>query len=553
MYICFFLLNTFTSGLNLSFVHFSLETEIGINQKRSGWRDRLPIPRLDETTFVHRMFGGYLRSQVCCTKCNYKSNTYDPFLDLSLEVSSKKVNSVYNALNEYMRKETLDTANKWKCSGCKKKVCATKQLTCFRPPVSLCIQLKRFSFGGGMGGYMHHQFGYSHFAGKGMGMQRGGSKIQKSIEFPAELKLPLSDGRKCEYELTGVVIHVGHSATSGHYTAFVRRPMKTGSQWYHMDDSFVEPVKQKRVLREKDAYVLFYCRKEVKLNLPNPPSIYASAEEAKHAGVIKAKSRTKLENKNKPLDQKPREDMNGSQELKKEQQPKASTTDKPEKVSQAITKDEPKKESQPKASSKEHISQTKQKDDPVSENASQHKDSEPIQEEDKSQTTTTSPKIKSPSKSKGSKREKKALTLDQGSKRGSIQVLVGKLKRKKSVWKPSYAQGSDTDNVLLGNTKVSKWDDEEEKGAPLREAYSKQLKREMKSRKRKMYLDSWDAGLDEGRIKKVREKQPIESYKQLKPDQNQFHRIQHSLMQMNRKGRPKGNSTTTLKRKRMKK
>lgn len=181
------------------------------------------------------------------------------------------MHSLYDALEEYTRKETLDADNKWKCDGCKKRVCATKQLTIFRPPLTLCIQLKRFSFGGGFGGFMHHQ-GFSHFSGKGMGMMRGESKVQKQIQFPSTLKLPLSDGRKCEYQLTGVVIHIGGSATSGHYTAFIRRVSKHGhAQWFNMDDSFVESVSEKTVLKNKNAYVLFYSRKEVQLELPTPP------------------------------------------------------------------------------------------------------------------------------------------------------------------------------------------------------------------------------------------------------------------------------------------
>merc|ERR1719223_1295977 len=101
---------------------------------------------------------------------------------------------------------------------------------------------------------------------------RGGSKISKQIEFPATMKLPLSDGRKCEYSLTGVIIHIGGSATSGHYTAFVKKPAPQGKyQWYHMDDSYVTDVSEKTVLSQKNAYILFYCRKEVKLELPTPP------------------------------------------------------------------------------------------------------------------------------------------------------------------------------------------------------------------------------------------------------------------------------------------
>ncbi len=418
------------------------------------------------------MFGGYLRSQVTCPKCDHKSNTYDPFLDLSLEVSSKRVNSVYSALNEYTRKEKLDADNKWKCSGCNKRVCPTKQLTCFRPPLSLCIQLKRFSFGGDMGGLMHHQYGFSHFAGKGMGMWRGGSKIQKSIEFPADLKLPLSDGRKCEYILTGVVIHVGHSATSGHYTAYIRRQTKTGSQWYHMDDSFVEPVKEKTVLRQRDAYVLFYCRKEVKLNLPKPPAIYSSAEEA--IQVDKARQRSKS-------------------------------------FEHEIALEEQTQESQPRK---------------------QNASDERIEEED----TKLMKENKRHSNQKPG--NKKTLTLDQGSKRGAVQVLLRKVKNKKTAWKPARANGNDDETGLLGNTKVSRWDEEEaenERNSSFRDAALKEMKREEQSRKRKMYLNSWDAGLDKGRTKKVKQKNPFDS-QHLGPKQNQFHQLQRSRMQTNRKG-----------------
>ena len=262
----------------------------GINQHVSGWRDRLPVTRLDETTFIHRIFGGYFRSQVRCGKCGYRSNTYDPFLDLSLEVSKKASNSILDALSTFTRKETLDSDNQWRCSGCKNYVRATKQLTVFRPPLSLCIQLKRFTFDGGFGHRLYPMYG-----GKKFGMHfggGGGSKITKPIEFPANLDLPLSDGRSCAYSLTGIVIHVGGSASSGHYTAYVKKPGRKGhDQWFNADDSFVEPVSAKNVLRQKDAYVLFYCRKEVKLEFPSPPPRGMSAEEAKEFMRVRAKAR----------------------------------------------------------------------------------------------------------------------------------------------------------------------------------------------------------------------------------------------------------------------
>jgi ubiquitin C-terminal hydrolase len=280
----------------------------GINQHSSGWRDRLPVNRLDETTFIHRIFGGYFRSQVRCKACGYCSNTYDPFLDLSLEVSKKSSNSIMQSISEFTKRETLDSDNQWKCSGCKKYVCPTKQLTVFRPPLSLCIQLKRFTFDGG----------FSSFGGGGSwkyGKVKGGgrSKIAKPIEFPADLNLPLSDGRSCAYNLTGVVIHVGGSASSGHYTAYVKKPSRNGrAQWYHADDSFVEPVSEKTVLRQKDAYILFYSRKEVKLEFPSPPPRDMSAEEAREFG--RARSRARADSNTGQEEIKPKESQNSTKD-----------------------------------------------------------------------------------------------------------------------------------------------------------------------------------------------------------------------------------------------
>lgn len=528
------------------------------------------------------MFGGYLRSQVCCTKCTYKSSTYDPFLDLSLEVSGKKVSSLYDALSEYTRKETLDAENKWKCSGCKKRVCATKQLTIFRPPLTLCIQLKRFSFGGaGAGGFMHHQ-GFSHFAGKGMGVMRGGSKVQKQIEFPATLKLPLSDGRKCEYELSGVVVHIGGCATSGHYTAFVRRVGKQGKQqWLNMDDSFVDPVAEKTVLKNKDAYVLFYCRKEVKLELPFPPPVSYTAEQAVKAGQAKAKAKALVKCKADQTDTKstPKKSIveknsymtpdNG--EHISHTAPVSQTTTNHEKKSQeAFFKEAPKEKSESESEDSSSSSGISSEYHTADEGESPEK---PPKKKAKSDSASVlvpkanEPLISdqgelsqeqaiAPKKTASGKGKTKEIALDMGS-RGRVKVLLRKLNKKKKAWKPSTSSkfSSNKDTGLLGNRSVSTWDDDNEAESPhekkqsskearLRETVFTETKLEENDNKRKMYVNSWDAGLDAGRLKKVKEKKP--NWEDQMPKENPFHRIQESMLNMKRG--PKGQQYTSMKK-----
>ena len=560
--------------------------EAGINQNVSGWRDRLPIPRLDETTFVHRVFGGYQRSQVKCTDCGYCSNTYDPFLDLSLEVSRKSCQSISDAFAEYTRKETLDSRNKWKCSGCKKRVCAQKQLTVFRPPLSLCIQLKRFAYSGmGFGG-----FGFGGFGGFG-----GGKKISKPIEFPARMRLPLSDGRSCAYTLNGIVIHVGGSASSGHYTAYVKKP---GSEkWYHMDDSFVEPVSERTVLQQQDAYLLFYSRQEVKLEFPTPPLKSMSAEQAVELNRIRDHARIEKEQvaaaRQRHVVTASSTSSSSSTEAESSAAEKATTSDSESSTSSSSESHSSSSELDGSSTSSEDISTTMavidggetsppkvdgrhdsdqlvlresilqaaktEKSSSEGENSSSSesedenvKDSKisvlepdtqnsvrPAAAGSKNDISSSSPSASStspesselcdqappkrlassyapgrtpapqnqnasPEDTKMPKRTK--IVLDRGVGRGKVEVMLGPRHKHRS-WKPHGAiVRGDVEYNLLGNMAVDRWDDEDGEGDDHsgrkhdRSKLVKQIETKETERKRKMFLDRWDAMLDQGKV-----------------------------------------------------
>lgn len=514
---------------NSIFIHFcSNPTDVarfvGINQHASGWRDRLPIPRLDETTFINRIFGGYLRSQVQCTHCGFCSNTYDPFLDLSLEVSKKSSSSVASAFAEFTRKEQLDSKNRWKCSGCKKHVCAKKQLTVFRPPLSLCIQLKRFTFGGGFGsggGGGGGGWGFGNYTGKGMGMfGRGGSKISKPIEFPSELKLPLSDGRTCEYHLTGVVVHIGGSASSGHYTAFVKKPGSLNRhQWYHMDDSFVEAVPENTVLRQKDAYVLFYCRKEVKIEYPSPPPRgFVSAEAARESGIARARVRSSSLDKGRPVVSKLATTSNASSDkFSSASPPSGSSTfsgsnekklsdsinvslsqasqapmekisadfariksvESSSSSSDSVASDDEAMSSESESSDGSESKGTKKPEDQngssssgeSSSDDSNSGDSQTVSDRnsDKSRKTRVlNEKLQNPVHGDANGETKKTLgttiVVDHGGSTAKLEVMLGPRKGSKT-WKPKALSSTErgSQHELLGSVKVGRWDNDEDK------------------------------------------------------------------------------------------
>ncbi|XP_077643576.1 ubiquitin carboxyl-terminal hydrolase 36 [Lonchura striata] len=188
------------------------------------------------TTLVHQIFGGYLRSRVKCLECKTVSDTYDPFLDMTLEV--ERAANIVRALELFVKPEQLGGDNAYRCSMCRKKVLASKRFTIHRASNVLTISLKRF----------------------GSCSSSGGRKITKDVGYPEFLDIRpfMSEpkGDPITYGLYAVLVHSGYSCNAGHYFCYVKA---SNGQWYRMNDHEVHPSNIKVVLNQQ-AYVLFYLR-----------------------------------------------------------------------------------------------------------------------------------------------------------------------------------------------------------------------------------------------------------------------------------------------------
>jgi hypothetical protein len=171
---------------------------------------------------IRQIFGGYFKSQIE-TESGYISNTFDSFLDLSLNIQN--VNSLDKAIFNFSKPDFLTKENKYKNPLNDQLENAKKTVTIFRAPLVLMIHLKRFSY--------------------------DGRKINKFIQFEEKLNLNSE-----EYILHGIVVHLGSTRNSGHYIAFVKAP---NGCWYEMDDSSVHQVSLSKVLSQH-VYLLFYSK-----------------------------------------------------------------------------------------------------------------------------------------------------------------------------------------------------------------------------------------------------------------------------------------------------
>ncbi|XP_076776129.1 ubiquitin carboxyl-terminal hydrolase 44 [Arvicanthis niloticus] len=214
---------------------------------------------------VNNIFHGQLLSQVTCLACDNKSNTIEPFWDLSLEFperyqcSGKDAASqpclVTDMLGKFTETEALE-GKIYVCDHCNSKrrkfsskpvvlTEAQKQLMICHLPQVLRLHLKRFRWSG----------------------RNNREKIGVHVVFEETLNMEPYCCRETLntlrpecfiYNLSAVVIHHGKGFGSGHYTAYCYN--SEGGFWVHCNDSKLSMCTMEEV-RKAQAYILFYTQR----------------------------------------------------------------------------------------------------------------------------------------------------------------------------------------------------------------------------------------------------------------------------------------------------
>ena len=145
---------------------------------------------------IDRLFGGQYKGSVKCNSCGFNSDTYDPFLEISLPVLG---NCLSDCFDIQFGREKLAKDIGYRCCRCAKVTEAIKVMKINRLPIYLIIHLKR--------------------------LINGHEKIRKFIKYP--LRLDMKD--YCAnligdsvYSLISVCVHAG-SAAGGHFYTVGKR------------------------------------------------------------------------------------------------------------------------------------------------------------------------------------------------------------------------------------------------------------------------------------------------------------------------------------------
>lgn len=157
---------------------------------------RFLIERMGRDT-VKLIFGGILRSKVQCLNCQFESEIFENFLDISLELSDPNIEK---CLSDFCKKEYLDGSNLYYCNPCGARTEANKQFIIKAPPLILTLHLKRFTNAG--------KKDMTHV------------KFQEKINLCPYMLIP----ENAIYNLYAVLVHIGYSCRSGHYYCYIKGP-----------------------------------------------------------------------------------------------------------------------------------------------------------------------------------------------------------------------------------------------------------------------------------------------------------------------------------------
>lgn len=175
------------------------------------------------------MFYGQLYSKITNDKNSDKSETFEPFSNLALEIPDKEGDlNIYNCLDHFCKTEEVpDFGDADKNYN--------KSLSLWKTPSQLVVFFKRFD--------------------------NFGRKNNKNIQFPIK-NLNLEkyvmgyDQDDSKYDLYAISNHIG-GTSGGHYYAYVKN---SDQNWYKYNDKYVSSLSEDDLITP-EAYCLFYKKK----------------------------------------------------------------------------------------------------------------------------------------------------------------------------------------------------------------------------------------------------------------------------------------------------
>lgn len=179
---------------------------------------------------IDTFYGQYVSKIMSTEDATDSSHQYEPFCYLTLPISNKKNQDLYDCLRNFCRTECLTSG--WESEKYKKNVKAVKQIMFWSTPKILIISINRYN--------------------------NNSNKQNCLINFPLQ-NFNLEnfcvgyDKYKSKYDLYGICNHNGNM-NGGHYWCYIKNE---NGKWHKYNDEDVTIINEENLITS-NAYCLFY-------------------------------------------------------------------------------------------------------------------------------------------------------------------------------------------------------------------------------------------------------------------------------------------------------
>eukprot|EP01119_Soliformovum_irregulare_P021052 TRINITY_DN6926_c0_g2_i1.p1 TRINITY_DN6926_c0_g2~~TRINITY_DN6926_c0_g2_i1.p1 ORF type:complete len:2370 (+),score=711.86 TRINITY_DN6926_c0_g2_i1:42-7151(+) len=233
---------------------------------------------------LQNIFAGTMSNQLICKECPHGSERDEPFYTISLEVSRQK--DIHESLKLFVKGEMLMGDNKYFCEICGKGVDTLKRACLKTLPNILFLHLKRFEFDYDRMKHVKlndccefpmflNMYPYTKEGLAGIDLEQapdspteiraasshdsqGGAQEAQEVQHGAMETEKMHPSSYYEYELMGVVVHMG-TVDVGHYYSYIQERIPSsergnseleGRRWFEFNDTKILPFDPSRIPSE---------------------------------------------------------------------------------------------------------------------------------------------------------------------------------------------------------------------------------------------------------------------------------------------------------------
>jgi len=200
-----------SNNIEFSIIIKNISKDEIIKKSINYWKNNI----YNDYSIITHLFGCVINNNFSCFKCQKNTCNFEYLNMISLDITDKKPDNIYDLLDNYTTEETMDENNKLYCETCKENNKVKKKINFWDTSNILIFHVKQYKFANNTAKKINYNMDYVH-----------------TLDLNKYISNPMNN--KNYYSLNGIIEHMG-TCNKGHYINY----LYNNNKWYMCNDASV--------------------------------------------------------------------------------------------------------------------------------------------------------------------------------------------------------------------------------------------------------------------------------------------------------------------------